>query len=248
MAVTNNKAPKKVVVSNKAEKLMNWYKNNVFEHAVYDGKAVTTPLSILMKKDNEALQENVSENVLTQPKMQYMLSLEVETIDNSDFTALIGFRTHPTDEVRLRDAIPFPVDNSQGYSATAGAVFYFNAKNRNNTDTDRNVIRNLINAEHIGAEWNNVAFSRDGWVIDDEGARTLCLLAGSRLTVDYKPFAKEAAQTGKTIGIDYQINNTSDFDSECISIAMPYQKGYIGLKVKSSSLMFATRSEHNSDV
>ena len=106
MAVANNEAVKMVVVNNKAEKLLNWYENKVLEYAVYDGKAVTTPLSILMKKDNEVLQENVSENTLTQTKMQYTLSLEVETIDNSDFTALIGFRTHPTDEVRLRDAIP----------------------------------------------------------------------------------------------------------------------------------------------
>ena len=248
MAVANNDAVKMVVVNNKAEKLLNWYENKVLEYAVYDGKAVTTPLSILMKKDNEVLQENVSESTLTQTKMQYTLALEVETIDNSDFTALIGFRTHPSDTVRLREPIPFSVDNSQGYSATAGAIFYFNAKNRNNTDTDHAIIKNLINSEHIGADWSNVAFSRDGWVTDEEGARTLRILAGSRLTIDYKPFAKEAAQSGKTIEIDYQINNTSDYDAECISIAMPYQKGYIGLKIKPSSIMFATRSEHNADV
>ena len=248
MAVANNDVVKMVVVNNKAEKLLNWYENKVLEYAVYDGKAVTTPLSILMKKDNEVLQENVSESTLTQTKMQYTLALEVETIDNSDFTALIGFRTHPSDTVRLREPIPFSVDNSQGYSATAGAIFYFNAKNRNNTDIDHAIIKNLINSEHIGADWSNVAFSRDGWVTDEEGARTLRLLAGSRLTIDYKPFAKEAAQSGKTIEIDYQINNTSDYNAECISIAMPYQKGYIGLKVKPSSVMFATRSERNSDV
>ena len=248
MAVANNDAVKMVVVNNKAEKLLNWYENKVLEYAVYDGKAVTTPLSILMKKDNEVLQENISESTLTQTKMQYTLALEVETIDNSDFTALIGFRTHPSDTVRLREPIPFSVDNSQGYSATAGAIFYFNAKNRNNTDTDHAIIKNLINSEHIGANWSNVAFSRDGWVTDEEGARTLRILAGSQLTIDYKPFAKEAAQSGKTIEIDYQINNTSDYDAECISIAMPYQKGYIGLKIKPSSIMFATRSEHNADV
>ena len=248
MAVANNDAVKMVVVNNKAEKLLNWYENKVLEYAVYDGKAVTTPLSILMKKDNEVLQENISESTLTQTKMQYTLALEVETIDNSDFTALIGFRTHPSDTVRLREPIPFSVDNSQGYSATAGATFYFNAKNRNNTDTDHAIIKNLINSEHIGANWSNVAFSRDGWVTDEEGARTLRILAGSQLTIDYKPFAKEAAQSGKTIEIDYQINNTSDYDAECISIAMPYQKGYIGLKIKPSSIMFATRSEHNVDV
>lgn len=248
MAVANNDAVKMVVVNNKAEKLLNWYENKVLEYAVYDGKAVTTPLSILMKKDNEVLQENISESTLTQTKMQYTLALEVETIDNSDFTALIGFRTHPSDTVRLREPIPFSVDNSQGYSATAGATFYFNAKNRNNTDTDHAIIKNLINSEHIGANWSNVAFSRDGWVTDEEGARTLRILAGSQLTIDYKPFAKEAAQSGKTIEIDYQINNTSDYNAECISIAMPYQKGHIGLKIKPSSIMFATRSEHNVDV
>ena len=248
MAVANNEAVKMVVVNNKAEKLLNWYENKVLEYAVYDGKAVTTPLAIALKKDGEILQENVSENTLTQTKMQYTLSLEVETIDNSDFTALIGFKSHPTDNETLRDALSFQVDNSQGYSATAGAVFYFNAKNRNNTDTDRNIIRNLINSERVSAKWQNVAFSRDGWVTDEDGARTLRLLAGSRLNIGYKPFAKEAAQSGKTIEIDYQINNTSDYDAECISIAMPYQKGYIGLKVKPSSIMFATRSERNADV
>lgn len=248
MAVANNDAVKMVVVNNKAEKLLNWYENKVLEYAVYDGKAVTTPLAIALKKDGEVLQENVSENTLTQTRMQYTLSLEVETLDNSDFTARIGFRSHPQDEHLLREPVDFPVDNSQGYSATAGAVFYFNAKNRNNTDTDHAVIRNLITTEHIAADWQNVAFSRDGWVADEQGARTLRLLAGSRLTIDYKPFGKEAAQTGKTIEIDYQINNTSDYDAECISIAIPYQKQYIGLKVRASSLMFATRSEHNADV
>lgn len=247
MAVANNDAVKMVVVNNKAEKLLNWYENKVLEYAVYDGKAVTTPLAIALKKDGEVLQENVSENTLTQTRMQYTLSLEVETLDNSDFTARIGFRSHPQDEQLLREPVDFPVDNSQGYSATAGAVFYFNAKNRNNTDTDHAVIRNLITGEHVGADWQNVAFSRGGWVADEQGARTLRLLAGSRLTIDYKPFGKEAAQTGKTIEIDYQINNTSDYDAECISIAIPYQQQYIGLKVRASSLMFATRSEHNTD-
>ena len=248
MAVANDEAVKMVVVNNKAEKLLNWYENKVLEYAVYDGRAVTTPLSILMKKDNEVLQENVSENTLTQTRMQYTLSLEVETLDNSDFTARIGFRSHPQDEQLLREPVDFPVDNSQGYSATAGAAFYFNAKNRSNTDTDHAVIRNLITGEHVSADWQNVAFSRDGWVTDDEGARTLRLTAGSRLTIDYRPFAREAAQSGKTIEIDYQINNTSDYDAECISIAVPYQKQYIGLKVRASGLMFATRSEHNADV
>lgn len=248
MAVADNDNVKLVVVNNRAEKLLNWYENKVLEYAVYDGRAVTTPLSILMKKDDEVLQENVSENTLTQTRMQYTLSLEVETIDNSDFTALIGFRSHPADEVRLRDAIPFPVDNSQGYSATAGAVFYFNAKNRSNTDTDHAVIKNLITGEHVQAGWQGVAFARDGWTADDMGVRTLRLMAGSRLTIDYRPFAREAAQTGRTIEIDYQVNNTSDHDAECISIAMPYQKQYIGLKVKASSIMFATRSGHNQDV
>ena len=248
MAVANNEAVKMVVVNNKAGKLLNWYENNVLEYAVYDGKAVTTPLVICMKKDGEVLQENVSESTLTQTKMQYTLSLEVETLDNSDFTARIGFRSHSADTEMLRTPIDFPVDNSQGYSATSGAVFYFNAKNRNNTDTDRNVIRNLITTEHIPVEWQNVAFSRDGWVMDEEGARTLRLTAGARLTIDYKPFAKEAAQTGKTIEIDYQVNNTSDYDADCLTIAIPYQKQYIGLKVKAASVMFATRSEHNTDV
>ena len=96
--VTNNETVKMVVVNNKAEKLLNWYENKVLEYAVYDGKAVTTPLSILMKKDNEVLQRMYQKNTRTQTKMQYTLTLEVETIDNSDFTALIDSALAPTDE------------------------------------------------------------------------------------------------------------------------------------------------------
>lgn len=248
MAVANDENVKLIVVNNKAEKLLNWYENKVLEYAVYDGKAVMTPLAIAMKKDGEIIQENISDNTLTQTRQQYNLSLEVETIDNSDFVARIGFRTHPNDEKNLREVIDFPVDNSQGYSATAGAVFYFNAKNRNNSDTDHAELKDLISGKEIGTEWTGMTWSRDGWVADEQGARTLRLSAGSRVSIDCKPFAKEAAQTGKTVEIDYQVNNAENLDTDCITIDMPYQDRYIGLKIKASSIMFATRSEHNSEV
>lgn len=247
MAVADDEDVKLIVVNNRAEKLLNWYENKVLEYSVYDGKAVMTPLAIAMKKDGEVVYESISDSTLTQTRQQYSLSLEVETLDNSDFTARIGFRTHPGDTVNLREAIDFPVDNSQGYSATAGAVFYLNAKNRTNSDNDHAVLRNLITGETVPTEWQGMTWSRDGWVADDAGARTLRLTAGSRAVIGYRPFAREAAQTGKTIEIDYQVNNPSDFGSDCITTSMPYQDGYIGLRVKASGIMFATRSEHNAD-
>lgn len=239
---------KLIVINNRAEKLQNWYENKVLEYSVYDGRAVTTPLAIAMKKDGELVYESVSDNTLTQTRQQYNLALEVETLDNSDFTARIGFRTRPDDAVNLREAIDFPVDNSQGYAAAAGAVFYFNAKNRSNTDNDHGTIRNLVTGEPVPAQWQGVTWSRDGWVADSQGARTLRLSAGSRMAIDYRPFAKEAAQVGKTIEIDYQVNIPSDLDSDCITIDIPYQDGYVGLRVKASGIMFATRSEHNEGV
>lgn len=248
MTVVNNEDAKLIVINNKAEKLLNWYENKVLEYAIYDGRAVTTPLAIALKKDGDIILENISENTLTQTRMQYALSLETETLDDSDFTASIEFRSHPKDKVTLRTPIEIPVDNSQGYSATAGAVFYINAKNRNNTDADHIILRNLMNGEEINTDWNHVSWTRDGWVADEVEARTLRLLAGSNATLHYRPLSKEVAQNGKTIEIDYQINNTSDYEAECISIAMPYQDRYIGLKVTASSILFTTRSEHNKDV
>lgn len=248
MAVAGDEKVKLIVVNNRADKLLNWYENRVLEYSVYDGRAVTTPLSIAMKKDGEVVYESVSDSTLTQTRMQYSLSLEVETVDNSDFTARIGFRSRPDDTKNLREAIDFSVDNSQGYSATAGAVFYFNAKNRTNSDTDREVLRNLVGGGQVPVQWQGMTWSRDGWVPDETGARTLRIAAGSRVIIDYRPFAMETARTGKTVEIDYRIGNPGDYGSDCITIGMPYQDGHIGLKVRASDIMFATRSEHNSTV
>lgn len=239
---------KLIVINNRAEKLLNWYENKVLEYSVYDGRAVTTPLAIAMQKDEELVYESVSDSTLTQTRQQYNLSLEVETLDSSDFGVRIGFRTHPEDAVNLREPIDFPVDNSRGYSATSGAVFYINAKNRSNNDIDHESVTNLITGDNVDTDWSGMTWSRDGWVADGQGVRTLRLAAGSRAVIDYRPFAEEAAQAGRTIEIDYQVNNVSDYDAECITVSMPYQGEFVGLKIKASSVMFATRSEHNADV
>ncbi len=251
MAVAAGEQVKMVVVNNIAEKLLNWYENTVLEYSVYDGKAVTTRLAVVTEKDGVTVQANASESTQTQTKMSYSLSLEVETLDNLDFKVSVMFRDTPMGGATLSDVISISVDNARGYSAVSGAVFCINAKNRNNADSDREMLKNLMTGEVVGVEWSGMSWSRDGWMTDARGVKTLRLAAGARAVIDYAPFATEAAQAGKTIELDYQVNDATDHDTEVINVGMPYtiagRDAFIGLQVKVSQVMFGTRSLHNAD-
>lgn len=252
MAVENNANVKMVVVNNVSQKLLNWYENNVLEYAVYDGQAVTTQLAIGAVKEATTIQLNASDNTLTQTRMSYNLSLDVETIDNADFIIGIQFLSTPLDDLLLADTVDIQVDNSHGYAAVAGAQLYINARNRSNTDADRETLRNLIDNTKLDVTWKNMKWSRDGWMSDSDGVRTLRIAAGARMIIGYRPFAREVAQTGITIEMSYQTNNVADYGEECISIAMPYpaagQGEFIGLKITPDKIFFATRALHDRNV
>lgn len=63
----------------------------------------------------------------------FSLSLEIETMDNSGFDIVALVKDGDDD---LTAPIIFAVDNSSGYSAVPGAVFYLNPKTRSNSQAN----------------------------------------------------------------------------------------------------------------
>ena len=90
--------------------------------------------------------------------------------------------------------------------------------------------------------WNNLNWGNDGWVTDDEGVKALKIFARSSAVIDYQPFTIEAARRGKSIEIDFKVENASDASKNIITIA----EGNVGLKVSGENISFFSQSEHES--
>ena len=151
-------------------------------------------------------------------------------------------------EDELTPPVLFAVNNSLGYSATAGSVFYMNPKTRSNRQENYREILNETSSTTIPAIWTGMNWGNDGWVSDNDGNKTLRLMAGSSLTIDYKPFKKECARTGKTIEIDYRVDNVTDYTTPVLTIASPSGDSFVGLKVYADELVMHSQSLRNSKI
>ena len=214
---------KLVAINNMINKLTNWSDNTVFEYSIYDGGKSVSDIKFIYYKDGEILNIVDNNSVVTGTKNTFNIPLELDTLDNSNFEISVDVRDN---RVSYYNYI-FDVDNSLGYSAMPGAVFYMNPKTRNNSQGNREDVINEINGGTITATWKNVGWDSDGWSTDESGNKSLRLFAGSSATINYKPFEIEGARNGKTIELDFCINNVSDETASAINI----MNNNVGIKI-----------------
>ena len=239
MYVTEDAAVKLMCVNSVAKKIVNWQDNTLFEYSVYDGGAAYTDAKFIIKRGEEEIYVSENNAIETAKKQTLLYPMELETDDNSNFdVSLLAVSSG----VELIDTLIIPVDNSLGYSATAGAVLYINPRTRSNTQSSRLSIINESDKSAISATWNNVNWSNDGWVEDSDGAKALKLLAGSSVVIDYQPFSTECAKTGKSIEIDFKVDNASNTVFDIIKII----EGTIGLKISGENVSFFSQSRQDS--
>lgn len=77
---------------------------------------------------------------------------------------------------------------------------------------------------------------------DADGVKALKIFARSRAVIDYRPFATEAARRGKTIEIDFKVENPSDASKDIITIA----ENNVGLRVSGENVSFFSQSMQES--
>lgn len=223
ICVEENGDGKYVAVNEVIEKLTNWRDNTVLYYTIYDNNKSYSEITFDYYKDGVLLSSVENGSVVTGSKTMFNIPLEIDTIDNSNFEIELDVK----DDVKTFYEFTFDVDNSKGYSAMPGAVFYMNPKKRNNSQTNRESVIDEITGKEIKATWTNIGWDNDGWSVDEEGNKCLRIYSGSQVNINYQPFKEEAVKKGKTIEIDFCARNVSDEDAVAINL----MKSNVGLKI-----------------
>ena len=231
-------AVKLMCVNNVAGLLTNWQDNTVFDYAIYDGQATATDALFSIRRDGTEVYSSENNAIVTNARQTLTYPMEVETDDDSNFKVVVSATSGDAD---LTDPITIPVNNSLGYSATAGAVLYINPRTRSNSQTNFKSIINEVDKSTVPVNWNNFNWGNDGWTADADGVKALKIFARSSAVIDYRPFAVEAARKGKTIEIDFKVENASDASKDIITIA----ENKVGLRVSGENISFFSQSRQD---
>lgn len=224
-------------VNSVAASLTNWQDNTVLQYSLYHGQAASAGLVWRVVKDGADVYTQELDGVTCASRQTLTYPMEVETADNSPFTVTVA-ATAPEAEggQMLCSPIELGVNNSLGFSATAGAALYINPRTRSNAQAGRTAIVNEMDRTEIAATWQGVNWGNDGWTDDGSGHRCLKLLAGSTCEIDYRPFATEAARTGRTIELDFMVDSIGDTSQPIITMAEDKADGRVGISVSGDNL------------
>jgi hypothetical protein len=239
MCISAGETIKLMCVNNVAEQLTNWQDNTVFDYAIYDGASALTDALFSITKGGSEVYSSENDSITTNAKQTLTYPMEVDTDDDANFDVIVSVTS---DNNSLIEPITLNVNNSLGYSATSGAALYINPRTRSNSQSNSRSIVNEVDKSVIPVTWNNFNWGNDGWVSDDDGVKVLKIFARSSAVIDYQPFAVEAARRGKTIEVDFKVENASDASKNIITIA----EGNVGLKVSGENISFFSQSRHDS--
>lgn len=236
---------KLIAINNVLGKGVNWSENTLFEYSMYDGDNVTTSAQFIVQKDLDDVFVSTEDSITCSAKHTFSLSLDIETMDSSEFDIIVHVKDG---DKELTTPITYAVDNSSGYSAVPGAVLYINPKLRSNSQANRQMIINEIDGSEIQAEWKGVNWGNDCWTTNTDGEKVLRLMAGSLLTIGHYPFSSECARRGKTIEIDYKVDNVTDYLKPVITISSPSGDSFVGLNIFADDIIMHTQSLKSDNV
>jgi hypothetical protein len=236
---------KLVAVNNILGRATNWSENSLFDYAMYDGDNVITSAKFTIKKDGEDVFTSEEDSIACSARHTFSFPMEIETMDNTEFE----ITAHILDvDMELTSPITYQVNNSLGYSAVSGAVFYMNPKTRSNRQGNRQEIINEMDGSVIPGSWENMNWGNDGWQSDEDGNKVLRLMAGSSLRMGYSPFKNECARTGKTLELDYKVDNVTDYSEPVITISSLSGGSFVGLNIYADDIIMHSQSLKNDDV
>nr|WP_302829777.1 leucine-rich repeat domain-containing protein [uncultured Bacteroides sp.] len=243
MCIVAGETAKLMCINNVAELLTNWQDNTVFDYAIYDGQAATTDALFSITRDGNEVYRSENGAIAANTRQTLTYPMEVDTDDDANFEVRVKAISGEAD---LIEPITLAVNNSLGYSATAGAVLYINPRTRSNSQSNCKSVVNEVDKSLVPVTWQNLNWRNDGWVADADGVKALKVFARSKAVIDYRPFAVEAARRGKTIELDFKVENASDAGKDIISIAEDTVDGkYVGLKVSGENISFFSQSRQD---
>ncbi len=242
-----------------AEVLQNYANNKVLEYAVFAGSGNHT-ITFEAEVEGTAVTAPTTVAVVNGQVGTYYLNLELERLDNADFTTAIT--AHIDDGADVLDE-DFTTSNSLGYAATPGATVLVKANGRSNSESGREGLVNIVTGGTITPIWSNMTWSSvDGWLrrlmTDRAGASVevgvMRTLSGESVEIPITPLAMRASE-GRTLEIMIQPRNVRNYDTPIIQCldAVTIGEGaeavtsFVGLKVTGDRITLLTTNRQNVD-
>ena len=203
----------KLACINNIQTIKNGSTSRLFDYAVYDGSSGITNVAVKIGHDNDELYSQTL-SAATQTKHQFIAEInkdsELATFDLSVTINVVGGEAM---------FVNVPVDNSVSYPAMAGYNFYFNASNRNNGESNKNILNEATKAR-VPAVFENISWvdGLDGYTTDEDGVKGLRIPAKCKGEISVYPFAS-LSNLGLTIEMQYRVSNAADSDEPIISIS-----------------------------
>ena len=146
-----------------------------------------------------------------------------------------------------RRSFPITVDNKEKFSPTAGATFFLNPKNRNNSEANPFTIINAATGSEVESTFSdNFEAINDLWVTStDDNQKVLRIKAGQKLEIGYDwlaPF-KTATSANVTFEIDFKVKNVTDEETPIIQALENLATNFIGLKMSPMVGVIYSRSK-----
>lgn len=232
-----------IAINEVSNNISNWTDSELFKYTIYDRGATTSSPSITITYNSSTLVDEILSNVSTSTINAYNASLEID----SEVSELAINATISLGETSKQ--ITIDVDNSVSFPATSGSVFYLNAATRSNNQENKGNIINEVDGSQITMATENIAYidGVDGWTVDDEGRKCFFIPAGSKATIEYKPFA--TIGNAKTIEFCYKVNNVADYNENIITIATnPEDDAFRGIRIKSKNVCVHSRDKNTNNL
>lgn len=243
ICVQENEKAVYIAVNNVDSTLVNWVENIVLEYSIYSGYA-SAPIRFAMFKDGEEVYRQELAAVTTGALKTLSVPLEVNTIDDTDFTVLLNASSG---DVELINGMLFAVDNSLGYSPVSGMSFFFDPRKRSNDEEDaKTAIINEVTKETIPTDFTGFNWGSDGYqkVIDGQVMR---VFAGAKMNAGVKLFGEEVAETGATLSLDFRVDNALDYEGEVLKVIQETAESFVGVKLLPDSMYVHSQAKSNDD-
>ena len=229
----------------------------LFKYAVYDSLAVDNTSVVFTTKIDDAGEISTNTgDIITVPMGQVRkFEYDLGTISslNESYLLKISAKNPTGSKSFIKEEKVITVDNSSSYSPVTNAIWYMNPTGRNNQETRREEIKNVVNNSYFTAKWNNVSWSEnDGWYstteLDSKGntysLSCLRLLSGSSVEINYQPLLIGNSNS-RTIEFDYKISNISNSSIPAILISKESTEN--GIKIYPNEVVTGVNSFNSAD-
>ena len=229
----------------------------LFKYAVYDSLAVDNTSVVFTTKVDDAGEISTNTgDVITVPIGQVRkFEYDLGTISslNESYLLKISAKNPTGSKSFIKEEKVVTVDNSSSYSPVTNAIWYMNPTGRNNQETRREEIKNVVNNSYFTAKWNNVSWSEnDGWYSTTESdskgntysLSCLRLLSGSSVEINYQPLLIGNSNS-RTIEFDYKISNISNSSIPAIIISKESTEN--GIKIYPNEVVTGVNSFNSAD-